>query len=80
MKNTMSYDEFIKWFEYYREEPFMADRLEYQMANLTYIVSSVMGGNNEWNQFLIRDIGDSSSSNEDQLEEKIKAIFGVKNG
>lgn len=36
LKETMSYQEYIEWQEYYNEEPFLADRLELQLAKIGY--------------------------------------------
>jgi len=35
LEETMSYNEFLEWSEYYSEEPFMSDRIEMQLATLT---------------------------------------------
>lgn len=51
------------------------------MANLSYIVSSFMGGKTERDNYLISNIGQEkkkSESKDDNLAEQIKAVFGVK--
>ena len=36
----MSFQELYKWYDYYNQEPFLADRLEIQMATICQIVAS----------------------------------------
>jgi len=35
LENTMTYNEFLEWVEYYSEEPFMSDRIELHLSTLT---------------------------------------------
>ena len=39
LKNKMSIRELSSWYEYYQIKPFHADRLEQQMATLSYILA-----------------------------------------
>jgi len=43
LENTMSLRELYEWYEYYSEEPFFADRLEMQMANVCLMIASSSG-------------------------------------
>lgn len=44
LENSLSANELIEWYEYYKEEQFMADRLELQIATLSAMVYSSSGG------------------------------------
>ena len=44
MENSLSINEFLEWQDYYREEQFLADRLELMIATLTAITYSANGG------------------------------------
>lgn len=75
----MSYNEFVEWQEYYFQEPFFADRLESQIATLSYITSAVAGGKHTQNDFLIsqkRDINITEKNS--NLEKSLSMIFGIK--
>lgn len=39
LKKTMSFREFQEWQIYYNEEPFLADRIEIQLAKIGHITS-----------------------------------------
>ncbi len=79
IKETMSYAEFVQWQEYYMQEPFLADRLEMQLARIGY--SNLFTGMSkvklEYDYFLISHLKkESTKSKEKDLENKLKAIFG----
>lgn len=77
----MSYREFLEWQKYYAEEPFLADRIELQMARLGQITSLTgMGKIDLPNDFFIISKPFKTENKEKtvDLENQIKAIFGVK--
>ena len=77
----MSYNEFLEWQTYYAEEPFLADRLELQVAKLGQITSLTgMGKIDLPNDFFIISKPFKTDNKEKtvDLENQIKAIFGVK--
>lgn len=49
----MSIRELSEWYRYYSEEPFIADRLEAQLATIGYIASSFGGGKSKHEDFMI---------------------------
>ena len=71
----MSYPEFVEWQKYYIKEPFAQDRTEYQIANLSYMISAYIGGKSERNDFLI---SNKEVKKEIKIEDKLNAIFGRK--
>lgn len=40
LENFMSVRELHEWYQYYNEEPFIADRLEIQLATIGFILAS----------------------------------------
>ena len=38
LEQQMSHNELLEWVEYYSSEPFMADRIELQLATLTDVI------------------------------------------
>lgn len=73
----MSIRELYEWYEYYSEEPFMNDRVEIQLANIGYMVSSFGGGKSKHEDFMItgKDIKKEIPKPK-ELEKKLKDIFG----
>lgn len=53
LKHTLSYRELYKWYEYYNEEPFLADRNEQQMAILSNLVASFGGSKAKVKDFMV---------------------------
>lgn len=80
LKHTMSQNEFIEWQEYYNEEPFLADRLEGQLAKIGYtnLFTGMSKPEIEFDYFLRKKIDKNVNSKQDKLENDIKRIFGVK--
>lgn len=77
----MSYREFIDWQVYYHNEPFLADRLELQIARLGQITSLTgMGKIDLPNDYFVisSDFKVDKKMKAVDLENQIKAIFGVK--
>ena len=70
----MSVRELYEWYDYYSEEPFFADRLEIQIANLCNIVGSFGGSKLKHSDYMIRKIEEKKMSPKD-LDDKIKAMF-----
>ena len=77
----MSYREFLEWQTYYREEPFLADRLELQLSRIGQITSLTgMGKIDLSNDYFIisSDFKSKDEEKKGDLESQIKAMFGVK--
>lgn len=77
----MSYSEFVEWQEYYQEEPFLADRLEFQLAKIGYsnIFTGMSKFDIEYEYFLISHFDkEKKKVDSKNLESKIKQMFGVK--
>ena len=77
----MSYREFVDWQVYYHDEPFLADRLELQIARLGQITSLTgMGKIDLPDDFFVisKDFKAKKKTKSADLESQIKAIFKVK--
>lgn len=70
----MSIRELYEWYDYYNEEPFLADRLEIQLATLSLMVSGFGKSKSKHSDFMIRNIEKKELSQKD-LENQIKAMF-----
>jgi len=68
----MSSSELLEWIEYFKLEPFEADRNELQMARLT--MATVKGKNMKLKDFMICQHDEPKIEN---LESKVSAIFGA---
>lgn len=75
IEHFMSYAEFIEWQVYYNKEPFLADRLEYQMGTLSYLTSLNLGEKKQINDFLISHKEIKKVDKEKNLEDKISSLF-----
>jgi hypothetical protein len=53
LENTMSIRELYEWYEYYSEEPFMADRIEIQLATISNIAGSFGGSKLKHSDYMI---------------------------
>ncbi len=73
----MSYSEFTGWQKYYNKEPFLADRVEYQIATLSYLTSLNLGGKSDINDFLISQKEVKKIENKSKsLEASVLKVFG----
>jgi len=76
----MPYSEYLEWQEFYSNEPFIADRLEVQLATTNLILSSTAGGKSKFEDFIISNKRPSKpKSKEVQLEtltKQVKGLFG----
>lgn len=70
----MSVRELHEWYEYYSQEPFLADRLEQQLATLSTMVGSFGGSKLKPNDFMIRKLEEKKLSNK-EFENNLKAMF-----
>jgi len=70
----MSIRELYEWYEYYSEEPFLADRLEIQMATLSLIAGSFGGSKSKHNDYMIRKEKKKEMSQKEYAE-SIKLAF-----
>jgi len=77
----MSYNEFTEWQVYYNEEPFLADRLEMQIAKLGYtnLFTGMSKVDVEFEYFLASKY-DKEPNKQDhkKLEKNLASVFGVK--
>ena len=71
----MTYRELNDWFHHYMDEPFISDRVEVQLANLSYLIASSNGAKVDIDSFMIS--SENKKSEEEKLEEKIIKFFGV---
>lgn len=70
----MSVRELHEWYEYYSQEPFLADRLEQQLATLSTMVGSFGGSKLKPNDFMIRKPEEKKLTNK-EFENNLKAMF-----
>ena len=79
----MSNNEFIEWQEYYNEEPFLADRLEMQIAKVGYtnLYTGMSKVDIDFDYFLVsKHEKQEKKCDSKHLESQIMQIFGVRNG
>lgn len=72
LENTMSMRELYEWYEYYSEEPFFADRLEIQMANVSLMVAKSKKAKHS--DFMVRKIEEKTQTLK-EFEDDLKARF-----
>lgn len=70
----MSIRELYEWYEYYSEEPFIADRLELQLAQLSTMVGSFGGSKLKSSDFMIRKIEEKKLSQK-EYEDRLKNFY-----
>lgn len=70
----MSIQELYEWYAYYSEEPFLADRLETQLATVCLMVSSFGGGKHKHNDFMVRKHEEKQQTLK-EFEDDLKAKF-----
>jgi hypothetical protein len=70
----MSLRELYEWYDYYSEEPFFADRLEIQMANVCTMVGSFGGSKAKHNDYMVRRKEEKVQSVK-EFEDDLKARF-----
>ena len=72
----MSYQELYEWYDYYSQEPFLADRLEVQLATVCQMVGGFGGSKLKHKDFMI-----SGKRKEPQtlkeFEDELKARFSM---
>ena len=74
LENTMSLRELYEWYDYYSEEPFFADRLEVQMANVCNMIGSFGKSKLKHKDYMIRKVEERTLSLKEK-EDNIKAMF-----
>jgi len=74
LENTMSLRELYEWYDYYSEDPFLADRLEMQMANICVMVGSFGDSKLNHSDYMIRKIEKKEITLKER-EDNIKAMF-----
>ncbi len=70
----MSLRELYEWYDFYNEEPFFADRLEIQMANLCNIAGSFGGSKLKHSDYMIRKKEEKVQTVK-EFEDDLKARF-----
>ena len=77
---TMSYSEFLEWQKHYNEEPFLADRLEMQLAKIGYSNLATAFGKIDigFDYFLVsqQNKKENNMTDSKKLELDIKKLFG----
>ncbi len=76
LEHTVSNAELHEWFDYYNQEPFFADRNEQQMAQLSTMVSSFMGGEAEMIDFMPSVEKKPKEVDNSKLVDQVMAVFG----
>lgn len=71
----MSTRELHEWYEYYNQEPFMADRLEIQLARVCHIAGSFGGSKAEFSDYMISNKSKTKKSKVNSLLTKVKGLF-----
>jgi len=71
----MSQRELYEWYEYYSQEPFIADRLEIQLANIGYIAGSFAGAKAKREDYMITGKKKKEKQTLKEFEDDLKARF-----
>ena len=72
----MSYRDLYEWYEYYKAEPFMSDRIEVQLATISQLIANFGGSKLKHEDFMIsRKVKKEKTLKE--FEDDIKAKFLV---
>ena len=71
----MSIRELYEWYEFYAEEPFFADRLEIQMANVSFMMAAQSGSKKaKHSDYMIRKKKEKIQTTK-EFEDDLKARF-----
>ena len=70
----MSIRELYEWYDYYNEEPFLADRLEIQLATISLMVAGFGKSKSKHSDFMIRNIEKKVQTTK-EFEDDLKARF-----
>lgn len=70
----MSKSELLEWQEYYALEPFLPDRIERLLVQLTSMVGGFMGSKAEYHDYFVSDI--PKPTKQKKLEDKLSKLFG----
>ncbi len=70
----MSIRELYEWYEYYNEEPFLADRLEIQLATISMMVAAFGKSKPKHSDYMIRNIEKKVQTTK-EFEDDLKARF-----
>jgi len=71
----MSYQELYDWYEYYNQEPFLADRLEIQLATVCQMVGSFGGSKLKTKDFMITKKNDKKNLTKKEYQDQLKNAF-----
>lgn len=71
----MSIRELYEWYDYYSQEPFIADRLEIQLANIGFIASSFGSGKSKYEDFMVTGKKKKEKQTLKEFEDDLKAKF-----
>ncbi|WP_276835308.1 phage tail assembly protein T [Chryseobacterium cucumeris] len=74
LENFMSLSELYEWYEYYSEEPFLADRLEIQLATLCNMVGSFGKSKLKHSDYMVRKLKQDNNIDVNNPD-TIKAMF-----
>lgn len=70
----MAVRELYEWYEYYSEEPFLADRLEIQLATISVLAGSFAGSKLKHKDYMIRKQEEKVQTLK-EFEDDLKARF-----
>jgi len=72
----MSIRELYEWYEYYSEEPFIADRLENQLARLSAMVGNFGGSKQQPKEFMIRNV-EARVLTQEEDDKRVSNMFSM---
>lgn len=73
----MGITEFYEWIEYYSKEPFIADRLEIQLATICTMIGSFGKSKAKHSDFMVRKPEKKVLTKEEYNKQLINAFKGV---
>lgn len=73
----MSINEFYEWCEYYSKDPFIADRLEIQLATICTMIGSFGKSKMKHSDFMVRKPEKQILSKDDYLKQLKTAFKGL---
>lgn len=76
LESSMSSSELEAWVQYYKIEPFLADRVEVALANLTAIIAGIFSSKElDYKDFMLT--GKKEIHKEKNLRKDILQCFGI---
>lgn len=75
LENFMSLSELYEWYEYYSEEPFIADRIEIQLATISNLIGSFGKSKLKHADYMVRKFESKQAGYGKNDTEAIKRMF-----